>query len=509
MLKVLTIIVSIGLLRGNILITSNISLLNSLMPSELFVKPHATLFRVGRSGFGKRVKVGSNDLIYFDQMNAVKPVSNVTNLFRRKIKLLSILVCVDLKVGLSENFKQILMQSNRSVDVFFSHSDMASNQTLEIHQKAFTDYRFSLILEQGSAYLSSAVVNAIMLHTVPIYNGFFEVSNMFANGVAAWNELRINFPTIVHRAKELNNKIKFLWSYQQILQEILYYRYGSPPEARARYMTENLYTALRKPLAFLGVYSKLENKPLRDAIRSTWKKVVEKSGFELMFFLSSGNLTSSAKSDIESENEAFNDIAFLPVAEGYMHNSRKGVAFARWIRDNRWNFQYIIKTDDDVYLRPEPLLAQLHFRIPLGYVWGFMDYISPVPKNSSDPFYSPPHMYPFSTFPTYPRGAVRVLSTDLMEAIAKKADRKELRMIYGDDPTMGVHLRQLIMERDVPFINIDDFDSYENFAMHPSCTSKWSRVKNETWVIHHVNATQILCLWQREQSGTFPACDCL
>ena len=495
---------------GSIFITQNVTLLNSVIPLGSNDKVNATPFRVGRSGFGKRVQIGNNNLVYFDHISNVVPIRNITSYVRGKTKLLSILVSIDLQKGLPVHVKQILLQANRSVDIFVVNSDMELNQTLDIHRKAFSDYRFSLILEEGQSYLSSALVTAIMMHTVPIFNGFFEVSSMFANGVAAWNEVKVNFAGIVNRTRELNRKIKFLWSYQQILQEVLVYRYNFSPTVRARYMADKLPSALRKPLAFAGIYSKLSNIKLRDAIRESWKTSFDKKGIEVKFFLSIGGLAEPEDITVyETENDQYNDLVLLPVMEGYRHNSRKGVAFARWIRDNRSNSQYIIKTDDDVYLRADPLLIQLHFRIPLGYVWGFMDYISPVPKNTSDPFYSPPQMYPFSTFPTYPRGAVRVLSTDLMEAIANKADRKELRMIYGDDPSMGVHLRQLIMDKDVAFVNIDDFASYKNFAMQPSCTSQWSSVKNETWVIHHVNATQISCLWASEQAGAFPACNCL
>jgi len=495
--------------REELLISSNITLLNQLTPENHQERSQSQLFRVGRSGFAKRVKVGTNDLIYFDRIPALESSGNLSALRQGKQKILSILVFVDLRSGLTEKTKQVLQQANGSIDVFFAHSDMPWNQTLSVYHKAFGNYRFSLILEEGQSYLSSALVNAIMMHTVPIYNGFFEISGMFANGVAAWNEFNVNIAGILRRVSELNKKIKFLWSYQQILQEILFYRYMSSPGLRAQYTSQNLPVALQKPLAFVGVYSKLSNRNLRDSIRATWKKVFEKQSIEVVFLLSSGSLSDIELTAYKDEADKNGDIGFLNVSEGYRYNSRKGVAFAKWIRSNRSNFQYIIKTDDDIYFRPEPLLVQLQHRIPLGYVWGFIDYISPVPKNISDPFYSPPQMYPFSTFPTYPRGAVRVLSTDLLVAIAEKADKKQLRMIYGDDPTMGVHLRQLIMERDVPFINIDDFGSYKNFAMQPSCNSQWSSVKNETWVIHHVNESQIACLWEKERSGKFPACECL
>jgi hypothetical protein len=167
-------------------------------------------------------------------------------------------------------------------------------------------------------------------------------------------------------------------------------------------------------------------------------------------------------------------------------------------------YKYLIKTDDGIFWNPNGLIHKLqNIQAAHGYVWGFIDYISPVPRNAPNNFYNSYELYPFPTFPTYPRGLVRVVSMDIVAAIAHKADRKELRMITGDDPCFGVHLRQIVDL--VPSIIIDDFDSYIRFGMEPTCNqSAWRPVTNSTWVVHHVTAQQIKCL----HSTIFPNCNC-
>merc|ERR1712014_303008 len=100
-------------------------------------------------------------------------------------------------------------------------------------------------------------------------------------------------------------------------------------------------------------------------------------------------------------------------------------------------------------------------------------------------------------FAPYPRGVVRVLSMDVVRLLAKAGDEGRLKMIYGDDPCIGVHLRQLLFdpEEPLPSLTLDDFDN-RVFAMEPSChRNLWSKMTNRTWAIHHVKPEQIRCMW--------------
>lgn len=178
-------------------------------------------------------------------------------------------------------------------------------------------------------------------------------------------------------------------------------------------------------------------------------------------------------------------------------NSRKGLLFLEWIALHS-NAEFLLKTDDDVYFRPAPLITQLAERPPVAYVWGYFDYISPVPREEGHPFCNTVEEFPFEVFPPYPRGVVRVLSNDIVRQLAEASRAGRLRMIFGDDPCLGVHLRQLMFDSvdPLPSLTLDDRDSYRVFAMEPSCHRKlWSRITNKTWAVHHVDADQIRCMW--------------
>eukprot|EP00434_Breviolum_minutum_P039127 symbB.v1.2.034732.t1/scaffold4529.1/size41019/3 len=112
--------------------------------------------------------------------------------------------------------------------------------------------------------------------------------------------------------------------------------------------------------------------------------------------------------------------------------------------------------------------------------------------------------FPFPVFPPYPRGVVRVLSMDVVRLLAKASQEGRLRMIYGDDPCIGVHLRQLLLDGEpLPSLTLDDFDN-KVFAMEPSCHHNlWSKMTNRTWAIHHVKPEQILCMWSADYAAEY------
>lgn len=430
----------------------------------------------------------------------VERIPDIPALLRRKTKLLSVLVTTDQPDLISS----IVMKQAFSVGipVFVSPSMVSEQQQFSLYKQAFSNYRFSLIIPSDSKKIEPALIHSIWQHTVPVYNGLFQLSTMFTNGVVGWLEdpEKFNMTALVARLESLNEKIRFLWSYQQIMQEVIWYRYGSSLALRTAYIQQVLAEASAKStLAVVGIYSAAKNRDLRNAIRMTWGFELSKMKIEVLFFL---------PSEFDSDGrETTEDIVKLSVQDGYKYNSKKGVLFLQWMASNRArNVKFLIKTDDDIFWNVKPLIEQLKMVQPVGYLWGFIDYISPVPRNTTSPFFNSVELYPFPTFPTYPRGLVRVLSMDIVEAIASKAARRELRMIFGDDPCFGVHLRQARLDNSIPFLRIDDFASYTRFAMQPTCNSSaWRHVNDNTWIVHHVSAEQIVCLNKNLLSLN---CDC-
>ena len=257
------------------------------------------------------------------------------------------------------------------------------------------------------------------------------------------------------------------------------------------------------PLVFVGVYSAKDNSRKRDAIRDTWAKAVRTHGLELKFFLGRPRL-SPRLVPLQAEMAKHRDVILLDVQEGYNWNSVKGLMFLEWCAQNVLA-RFIVKADDDIYFRPDPLLFLLQSRPSYGYIWGYFDYFSPVPKDEHHTFYNPADIYPFEVFPPYARGLLRVLSADVVLALARLSFAGKLPLVYGDDPCFGVHLRYLRDDKlGLPMLTLDDRDSYRVFAMEPSCNpALWSHATRRSWVVHHVSPEQIYCMWTADASAGF------
>eukprot|EP00933_Yihiella_yeosuensis_P052030 TRINITY_DN50007_c0_g1_i1.p1 TRINITY_DN50007_c0_g1~~TRINITY_DN50007_c0_g1_i1.p1 ORF type:complete len:534 (+),score=83.98 TRINITY_DN50007_c0_g1_i1:159-1604(+) len=388
--------------------------------------------------------------------------------------------------------------------------------SLEAHRAAFLKYRFSLISNDlGSRHVSQAFVRSVGFHCIAVYNGFVEVGAMVFNGIADFIAEPFNLDETVTTIKKHNEQLGALWHYQRIIQDQFQYRYNRPFEEKLLSQACTLCRVHAMPriaqlppakLVFVGIYSARRNFAKRAAVRETWGRLLtEKYGFRYIFFL--GEASDGASQDevrMRREVEQYGDIVFLDAKEGYRKNSQKGLLFLQWVALHA-DAEFLLKVDDDVYFRPAPLLNLLLRKPATQYAWGYFDYISPVPRVEGDYFHNTEETYPFEVFAPYPRGVVRVLSMDVVRQLSKAGHEGKLRLVFGDDPCIGVHLRQLLFDEEepMPSLTLDDFDN-KVFAMEPSChPDLWSKITNRTWAVHHVTPEQIRCMWNADLNAGY------
>lgn len=184
---------------------------------------------------------------------------------------------------------------------------------------------------------------------------------------------------------------------------------------------------------------------------------------------------------------------------------------------------FIVRADDDIYLRVERFLWMLSHRAPFAYWWGNFDHGSTPVRDETHPHYNsheqfPPELDPISgdLFPIYARGSLWTMSNDLFMSVADAGfdllkmksealnttwDDDELAesVVHPDDPLVGVLVRQLV--RAGRNVNIDDRD-FNVFSLNPSCTSRYSSIHNRTLVVHHATPSIVECMWSIDSDRT-------
>eukprot|EP00929_Paragymnodinium_shiwhaense_P081396 TRINITY_DN42570_c0_g2_i1.p1 TRINITY_DN42570_c0_g2~~TRINITY_DN42570_c0_g2_i1.p1 ORF type:complete len:595 (-),score=113.40 TRINITY_DN42570_c0_g2_i1:63-1847(-) len=444
---------------------------------------------------------GRRDNIHFlENISEYYVPEDLDGMMTSKTQLLSVLLPLRDSEAWDDVAQAVYDQASELIPDHIYYDD----GSLETHKAAFTRYRFCLISNSLSGReVSLPFIRSVAFHTIAVFNGFVEVGAMVFNGIADFVDSPFDLHQTLSTIERHNNHLGALWHYQTILQDQLQYRYNRPFDERllSQACTLCRHKSLKPnepPMVFVGIYSARRNFEKRQTVRDTWGRLLkERYGFRYTFFLGEAPTSTTAEErQLRLEVDTYGDIEFLEATEGYRMNSRKGLQFLEWIA-LRTEAEFLLKVDDDVYFRPAPLLRLLLTKPPTQYIWGYFDYISPVPREEDHNFYNTIEEYPFDVFAPYPRGVVRVLSMDLVRLLAEAGRENKLRTIYGDDPCIGVHLRQLLFdpEEPLPSITLDDFDN-KVFAMEPSChPNLWSRITNRTWVIHHVGPEVIRCMW--------------
>lgn len=89
------------------------------------------------------------------------------------------------------------------------------------------------------------------------------------------------------------------------------------------------------------------------------------------------------------------DVVELPVVESYRTLNIKALSMLSWAHRRYPNLQWLVRHDDDVYLRAPALLAQLASRPPIRYLWGMFDH-------GSSPVRDPAHQH-YNSYEQFPK----------------------------------------------------------------------------------------------------------
>ncbi|CAE8666489.1 unnamed protein product [Polarella glacialis] len=260
------------------------------------------------------------------------------------------------------------------------------------------------------------------------------------------------------------------------------------------------------------VMSRRSAHELRQVVRDTWGQGIAASAPTVVqrFFV-------GRKADTPIADYSLGDVVELPVPESYRTLNVKALSMLTWAHQTYPNLQWLVRHDDDVYLRAHALLAQLAARPPVRYFWGMFDHgSSPVRDpahqhyNSYEQFAEQTHPAWGDIFPPYARGLLWAMSADLLGEVVADFMEDVISqpksvldqstadtMPHPDDPAIGVIVTGLVKKG--MSVNIDDRD-FNSFSLNPSCNSTFSNMHNRTWVVHHVQPETMRCMWELDSA---------
>lgn len=183
----------------------------------------------------------------------------------------------------------------------------------------------------------------------------------------------------------------------------------------------------------------------RDVARQTWIK--DNRGLEssvlVKFAIGTQGLSRSDLDSLSTEQKDNSDILLLPnLEESYTNLTRKVLySFVRLVKE--YTFSYLLKCDDDSYVRQDKVAKELEKRnSKTSFYWGFFDGRAHVHNTGK---WVEPDWFLCDRYLPYALGGGYVLSRDLVEKIAGTPD--DLQLYSSEDVSVGVWLSPYKVER--------------------------------------------------------------
>ena len=211
------------------------------------------------------------------------------------------------------------------------------------------------------------------------------------------------------------------------------------------------WLAVEAPKLVICVFSRPQSVDVRNSCRNTWmKKFNDNEAFLLKFMIGTAGLDHEALSVIHAELETYGDLVLL---DGHKEEygrqcTEKLMLTFQWIINNT-NATFVMKTDDDCYIRMQCLIsllkqANLHKPFLLGTI----------AKNE------PPHVdgkwkdtgwHLTQEYLPFPYGSGYILLRSLIAEIVASDKVFPLRRYNNEDITLGLWLAQY----NISYINME------------------------------------------------------
>ena len=205
--------------------------------------------------------------------------------------------------------------------------------------------------------------------------------------------------------------------------------------------------SLENTFLIVVIFSSSSNDDRRHAIRETWLRLSAKRKIRHYFIVGTLDLNESELNSLYSEQRLYNDMVLFPhLRDTYSSLSLKLLLTLKWF-SNKMSFNYLVKVDDDSFLRIDQLFDELLDRTiaktdtkPL--YMGYFDGRAHVKRSGQ---WSEPNWLLCDRYLPYALGGGYVVSQELVRFIAKNAPL--LQLFRSEDVSLGVWLSPFNINR--------------------------------------------------------------
>ena len=245
----------------------------------------------------------------------------------------------------------------------------------------------------------------------------------------------------------------------------------------------------------------------RDTIRDTWLKNIDSKTVLPRFVVGTSSLDSHGKDRVQREALVHKDILTLEsIADSYQQLTLKILEALKWL-DSNVDFQYVLKVDDDSYVRVSKILSELEHKPKDRLYWGFFDGRANVKTKGQ---WKESNWILCDTYLPYARGGGYLLSSDLVHFVAHNHELLEIYM--SEDVSVGTWLAPLKINRhhdqrfDTEYISRGCANSY--LITHKQSVHKLREMHNNLQSTGNLCTTEFVERESYEYNWSYPPSKC-
>ncbi|OAY69800.1 putative beta-1,3-galactosyltransferase 16 [Ananas comosus] len=249
----------------------------------------------------------------------------------------------------------------------------------------------------------------------------------------------------------------------------------------------------RRVLLLVGVFSTGNNFKRRMALRRSWMQYESiRSGDVAVRFLTGLHKNKQVNLELWQEAQIYGDIQLMPFVDYYSLITLKTVAVC--ILGTRiLPAKYIMKTDDDAFVRIDEVVSILKKSDPHGLLYGLISFQSSPHRDEDSKWFISPEEWPSESYPPWAHGPGYIISRDIAKFIVQGHQERTLQLFKLEDVAMGIWIQEYKDSgEEVNYINDDRF---HNAGCEPDYI-----------LAHYQSPRLLLCLWEKLHREHEPIC---
>ncbi|XP_078443770.1 hydroxyproline O-galactosyltransferase GALT3-like [Wolffia australiana] len=237
-------------------------------------------------------------------------------------------------------------------------------------------------------------------------------------------------------------------------------------------------------LLLVGVFSTGNNFKQRMALRRSWMQYSAiRSGEVAVRFFAGLDKTRQVNLALLKEAQTYGDIQLMPFVDYYSLLTLKTIAICIF-GTKVMPAKYIMKTDDDAFVRIDEITSALRSRKPSSILYGRIAVDSSPHRDQDSKWFVSEQEWPDFTYPPWAYGPGYLVSQDIAKFVVKGHQDLSLQLFKLEDVAMGIWVDQFKNSgRQVDYVNDDRI--YNN-----GC--------DDGYVLAHYQSPRLLlCLWEK------------